>query len=108
MELDKNRIYSPANADDAKEYIGMRGWFAFSLEELEKRVAFGEDTTAILLNIRGKDSTFRFRTDNSLAPLMCLFYPCDSLNNRITQEEREAELRRIMDKYYGAWEDLAK
>jgi hypothetical protein len=72
MKFSKDRVFTVVNAEDAKKYIGRRGWFADSIESLAKAVTMG-DTTYELTDIYDAANIFRFEADGY--SIYNLFYP---------------------------------
>jgi len=69
MEFDKNKILTCVTADQAK--VGMKGWFADTLELLEEKVKCSNPNELIGV----LDEAWRCRFEKETNTLWALFYP---------------------------------
>lgn len=81
MEFDRSKILTVVTADQAK--VGQKGWFAYDLETLERKVA--RDKPSELIHVYGEEQAYRFEKESNTC--WSLFYPAPEQ----TYAERQAE-----------------
>lgn len=87
--FDKKDVYSWANCEDAKQYIGKEGYFADNLETLESRIINNENNELSSINPKNDvDFIFYFKIEDDLC-CSGLFLPAD----KVKEVEEEKILR---------------
>ena len=100
MKFDKSKVFTATNADEAKKYIGKKGWFSNSINFLEKKIS---NNTALetLKIITSEDYVERFGSDGDTW-YYCFFYPYEPKLIPIDWEHRHLILgKQIREKQSG-------
>jgi len=91
MKFDRSKILTVVTADQAK--VGQKGWFAYDLETLERKVA--RDKPSELIHVYGEEQAYRFEKESNTC--WSLFYPAPEPTYRpFTNDELNSLVGKVL------------